>query len=146
MTSGEPSVELSQKQIIHDKQTVCIHSLPNSLSDQFWYTECTLPKLTVTTCHCLLYISDASTWGHAASKTNMLWQPVSAPTHLICIQCFFSPVFKDVLFALQEADTWVKKTRKITFLFSDCQLENDLTDRRFIDSVSGPWKHSVYVS
>lgn len=32
-------------------------------------------------------------------------QPVSV-THLISIQEFFSPVFQDVFFALQETDTW----------------------------------------
>lgn len=48
-----------------------------------------------------------------ANRKNMLWQAVSAPIHLICVEEFFSPVFRDVLFALQEADTWVTK-RQVT--------------------------------
>lgn len=37
----------------------------------------------------------------------MQLQPDCAPTHLVCVQEFFSPVLHDVVFALQEAHTWV---------------------------------------
>lgn len=73
----------------------------------------------------------------------MLLQPDCAPTHLVRIQEFFSPVCRDVLFALQEAQPWV--TNKINdSSFFDHQLGNDLTDGRFIDSVH--YKLCLYVS
>lgn len=45
------------------------------------------------------------TW-NVSNKTMQL-QPDCPPTHLVCVQEFFSPVLHDVLFALQEAHTWV---------------------------------------
>lgn len=47
------------------------------------------------------------------AQTGRTWcdSPSLLLSHLICIQEFFSPVFQDVLFALQETDTW--KSQKI---------------------------------
>lgn len=35
----------------------------------------------------------------------------TACSHLVCVQELFSPVLCDVLFPLQEADTWVAKIK-----------------------------------